>query len=417
MALVVLCGVSFYVYKTNDMNETYENKEIKNDSNMLSMMLETSAGSGEYKETTSSTWPGDGYVFNTTLSKCKSGSNLSWDNDKKQVIFDGINKDECYVYFNIYTTLLSEFIKSQYTGIQGTNNLYLHDSSLTNGAGDNSYRFAGSSETTNNFVCFGYDSTDGTCPTDYLYRIIGVFDDQVKLIKYDYAKSTLLGTDGDYYNTYLESNGRGTTKGNNSTSEIGVYYWNNNTQSNVWSESKLNTVNLNRNFLKNIGIIWSSKIATHTWKVAGNIYGNIGNATVSNAYKNEIVSPPDDTTYEAKIGLMYASDYGYTTLSNTWTNTLKSYSDSSIKNSSWMYMGLYDWTISRGSDTSNATYYIDYDGGVLYTYVYSTVLATRPVFYLNSDVLYISGNGTKTEPFLIVTTQPLYKKNDTNSIK
>ena len=30
-ALVVLCGVGFYVYKTNDVNETYENNEIKND--------------------------------------------------------------------------------------------------------------------------------------------------------------------------------------------------------------------------------------------------------------------------------------------------------------------------------------------------------------------------------------------------
>ena len=85
-------------------------------------------------------------------------------------------------------------------------NIYHHTSSLANGAGDNSYRYAGASESVNNFVCFG--STTNPCPTDNLYRIIGVFDENyhgvtgkqlVKLIKYDYANSNLLGTDGDYY--------------------------------------------------------------------------------------------------------------------------------------------------------------------------------------------------------------------------
>ena len=66
-------------------------------------------------------------------------------------------------------------------GKDGT--LYHHTSSLTNGAGDNSYRYAGASDQVNNFVRFG--STEMPCPTDNLYRIIGVFEDQVKLIKYN----------------------------------------------------------------------------------------------------------------------------------------------------------------------------------------------------------------------------------------
>ena len=33
-----------------------------------------------------------------------------------------------------------------------------------------------------NFVCFGSEAS--TCPTENLYRIIGVFNNQVKLIKY-----------------------------------------------------------------------------------------------------------------------------------------------------------------------------------------------------------------------------------------
>ena len=57
---------------------------------------------------------------------------------------------------------LAEYIKSQYTGTQGENSLYYHNSSLTNGAGDNSYRYAGANP--NNFVCFGSDVSP--CPTD-----------------------------------------------------------------------------------------------------------------------------------------------------------------------------------------------------------------------------------------------------------
>lgn len=116
-------------------------------------------------------------------------------------------KYECRYLFakEEYKLPLNEYVISQYTGTQGENGLYYHDSSLANGAGDNSYRYAGPSDTTNNFVCFGSDAA--TCPTDNLYRIIGVFGENnhgvsgqqlVKLIKYDYAKSALLGTSGDY---------------------------------------------------------------------------------------------------------------------------------------------------------------------------------------------------------------------------
>ena len=37
---------------------------------------------------------------------------------------------------------LAEYVTSQYTGVQGENSIYYHDSTLANGAGDNSYRYA-----------------------------------------------------------------------------------------------------------------------------------------------------------------------------------------------------------------------------------------------------------------------------------
>ncbi len=301
-------------------------------------------------------------------------------------------------------SLLACHVAKQYTGTQGDNNLYYHDSTLTNGAGDNSYRYAGSSDTTNNFVCFGYDSTDGTCPTDYLYRIIGVFDDQVKLIKYDYAKATLLGTDGDYYNTYSSTSwSTANYNGSNSTSEIGIYYWNKNsgTANNTWSNSLLNTTNLNTNYLNNIGTNWSNKIATHTWKVGGNTYANIGRVTTSNTYKNEITSPAENTTHDAKIGLMYVSDYGYAASPSAWTTTLDSYNNSSVISVNWMYMGLQEWTIARISVNSDTAFYVNYVGRVVSSGVSGSVLAVRPVLYLASETAYVSGNGTASTPFII----------------
>ena len=48
---------------------------------------------------------------------------------------------------------LASWIKKLYTGTQGENNLYYHDASLVNGAGDNSYRYAGSNTGMNNYIC------------------------------------------------------------------------------------------------------------------------------------------------------------------------------------------------------------------------------------------------------------------------
>ena len=70
-----------------------------------------------------------------------------------------------------------------------------------------------------NFVCFGSEIVP--CPIDNLYRIIGVIDGKVKLIKWDYAKTNLLGNDGDFsqeLTIYLSGNQ------GESPSSISLYY-------------------------------------------------------------------------------------------------------------------------------------------------------------------------------------------------
>ena len=289
----------------------------------------------------------------------------------------------------------------------GISNIYYHDSTLANGAGDNSYRYAGASDAVNNYVCFGSTTP---CQADNLYRIIGVFGDQVKLIKYDYANSNLLGTDGDY-STYTYSKSNYPYKGELTT--INSYYWNNSTKKNTWSESLLNKTNLNTNFITNIGADWAAKIAETTWKVGGNTQDKIARQSAKIAYQNEIVNPVTTKTtdgateYSAKIGLMYASDYGFAAAPSAWTTNLNDYDvGTAIINVNWMYLGKpEDWTISRSADDSYGAFSVRGLGRVSGNdsgyYTVDFARCVRPSFNLLSSITYVSGSGSANDPIVI----------------
>ena len=297
-------------------------------------------------------------------------------------------------------------------GIDDT--LYHHDGTLANGINDGSYRYAGASESVNNYVCLG--STENPCSDANLFRIIGVFGDKVKLIKSDYATSTLLGADGDYSQAYTATRYDSSNYKGNNLANIAGYKWNykNNTTinkgggSNTWSTSLLNKTNLNQNFITNIGSDWAAKIAETTWKVGGNTWANIGTQPAKTAYQNEIVNPvttnatDNATEYSAKVGLMYASDYGFAAAPSAWTANLNTYNGEAIKNVNWMYMGLVEWTISRTADTSISAFNVS-DTGVVDSSrrIGLTAFAARPVFYLSSSVTYVEGDGTQSSPIRI----------------
>ena len=372
---------------------------------MLSMMLETDSGSGQYEMTSLSSWPTNGYVFNEQMSKCEQGSILRWDDANKKVIMEGNVSDKCYVFFDKVLTLTS-YIISQYTGTQGENGLYHHDSSLTNGAGDNSYRFAGANP--NNYVCFGNNAE--TCSTDNLYRIIGVIDGKVKLILSDGATTDMLGTDGGYVTPYSESGWTSSNyKGNGDLSKIGTYHWNTSGK-NIWSSSTTNTTNLNTNYIKNIGTKWKAMIDDTIWYVGGMVLDNGINTNVKTAYSYEIGANKDaSTAVTTKIGMMYLSEYYYGATPYYWTfpgnNTNKNDYRKSI-NDNWMHIGLSEWTISRDSLYTNLTFSVSSSGNIGHAFVSSGVggdigEVIRPVFCLKSSVQYSSGTGTSTDPIRI----------------
>ena len=276
---------------------------------------------------------------------------------------NGIDSNVCTINAETDdTVLLADYIKSKYTS-QGANGLYYHTSSLANSAADNSYRYAGANP--NNYVCFGSDAS--TCPSANLYRIIGVFGNEVKLIK-----ST------SYGNYVLDS-------GNSNT-------WNSSTKPDI-----RNT--LNSTFLGTLSSTWQNKIATHAFKVGGMEMNT--SATAKQYYDLEVGSSSSSTTDSMKIGLMYVSDYGYAVSNSYWTEALYDYNNSTLRSNNWMYLGSREWTLSRISGHSNYAFSVNSAGYVGGYVSVSSTIAVRPVFYLTSSTTYVSGSGTSNDPIRI----------------
>ena len=254
---------------------------------------------------------------------------------------------------------LASYITSLYT-TDGENGLYYHDADLANGAGDNSYRFSGANP--NNYVCFGTDEV--SCPEDNLYRIIGVFNGQVKLIK------------STSYGNYVWDDGNSNT-------------WDASTKPDIYTT-------LNTTYYNTLGSEWQSKIATHSWKVGG--MARDTSATAKDYYDTEVGTGQSGYEETMKIGLMYVSDYGYGASEEYWTTELNNYEPT--VDSNWMYLGAYEWLISRNSDGANGAFCV-YNAGYVYSYNVGNTFAVRPSFYLESDVTYASGSGSMTDPLKI----------------
>ena len=97
---------------------------------------------------------------------------------------------------------------------------------------------------------------------------------------------------------------------------------------------------------------------------------------------------------------MYVSDYGFAAAPSAWTANLNTYNGEAIKNVNWMYMGLYEWTISRTADNAVSMLFVGGTGFVGNVDA-DIALAVRPVFYLTSSVNYASGSGSAADPIVV----------------
>ena len=275
---------------------------------------------------------------------------------------------------------LADCITTQvYTGVDGENGIYLHDGTgdyvnSDQEAGDNSYRYSGANP--NNYVCFGSD--EASCPNDNLYRIIGVFNNQVKLIKAtfygDYAWDVVWDVDGDV---------------------DGDSTWDESTKPDIYTT-------LNTTYYNTIPAEWQNLIAESTWQVGGMAW--IDTNTAKQYYDVEVGTGQSGYEEIMKIGLMYVSDYGYGASPDNWTTALSNYDNSTNTDNNWLYLGGdYEWTLSLRWVGTYSAFSVGSDGSVHNNTVNGN-FGVRPSFSLASTVETSSGTGTSTDPFILQTT-------------
>ncbi len=218
-------------------------------------------------------------------------------------------------------------------------------------------RYAGSNP--NNWVCFG--TKNETCDEEHLYRIIGIIDGKVKLIK------------NSFYST---SKVWDTSNSNN---------WNR--PADLKTELNGESFYSNTNYIDEIS---RSYIANGTWYTGGNDTFILGDFEA-----NERSS--STTGY---IGLMSVTDFGYGSNNASCERTTVLNSNNCMKNNYLFRISNHEWTITSLSGSTNSVWYIMYHTGGSFnrdnaTYTYGV----RPSLFLKPEVKITSGKGTQTEPY------------------
>lgn len=209
---------------------------------------------------------------------------------------------------------------------------------------DNTYRFNGSNP--NNYIKFNNET----------YRIIGVIDGKVKLIKND-----------SIINVAFDSK-----------------------SSNNYEESSVSSY-LNTEFINNLGDN-IELIETTTWYVGG----------LDNSFKTkpgkEIINyeigdkKNNGVTIIQKIGLPYISDYIYAGNESIYDETVKNQNN-------WLFTSNM-WFITRTNSNLVYSYYLKNDG-TIDTDIASNIKNIKPTFYLKGSVRYLSGTGTNADPYIV----------------
>ncbi len=190
-----------------------------------------------------------------------------------------------------------------------------------------------------------------------------------------------------------------------------------------WTKASLNTY-LNETYLNELSSESQNMIDNAVWylgKSVSDYYDNTKKETIKatpnaeNFYKDERGTASDNgstVNTVAKIGLMYASDYGFAASGSSSTNrsacvnnTLFDYSiNEDCYRSDWLYASknTYEWlinTVIKKESDSKEVFMINNFGGIdsLYSNISSTM--ARPVVYLKSNVKITSGSGNSTDPY------------------
>ena len=292
------------------------------------------------------------------------------------------------------------------------------------------------------FNCSDYSNqSDSTCEK---WRIIGVFDGKVKIIRNESI--------GEYsWNSDTDSNSSSTSlsENNDTTKNVNLLINEDNNYKTIFLlPESLSSSNNNWNqssLMKLLNYGYESKA------VGGSLYYNSGSGTcysgennattscdfTSTGIKNDItrslisdtlyylggwndssvysdqiygyergtsVYSGRPTTWTGKIALPYPSDYGYAADLGSCTVELGSYNNSTCTSVNWMksIFTSYSWLLTHTSDLSNYAWNINSSGNLSHfnrngnTYV---AYGVAPVLYLSSELGIESGTGTSSEPY------------------
>ena len=275
------------------------------------------------------------------------------------------------------------------------------------------YRYIGAE--VNNYVKFNND----------LYRIIGVFDsnshgksgEMVKLIRsrpigaYSWGAYNSSNTSGTYSNYKNDWTGTTTKVKANLNVLLNEYFYNKTSASSTYGPCT-NWTYYNRSAnnrtdscsqIVGYGIDESLRgyIETATWY----LYGSGTDQSKQNWYLCErggnsctgANKGAYSTSTDAKIGLMYLSDYLYA--SSYYTSSDTTTQDTNyFGNKNWLYKG-YEWTLTPYASDASYVWRVSL-GSVRDNATYNPNSA-RPTFYLKSSVYVTGGNGSFDNPFTL----------------
>ena len=270
------------------------------------------------------------------------------------------------------------------------------------------------------FNCETYPSTN--CE---LWRIIGVFDGKIKLMRnesignYSWDTSASSVNSGYGVNEWSQADlMKLLNPGHESESVGGSLYYNSksktcyNRNNNATTSCNFTSTGIKNDTTRNM-------IAETTWNLGGwdtsNIYSNV-------MYEKErgttVISNPSDgitrtTTWTGKIALAYPSDYGFATDLSKCSQTLSNYDSSTdsyaCRNNDWMYSIItnsgsgYGWLLTPSSSDAYVAFNVNSDGYVgshndVINYVYIEY-GVAPVLYLGSDQDIVAGDGSQSNPY------------------
>ena len=269
-----------------------------------------------------------------------------------------------------------------------------------------------------NYIYFNCETyPDTNCE---LWRIIGVFDGKLKLIRnesignyswdnkdgstgatFSYGKNDWttarlmkLLNPSDYYTTDSNDNNLGQSLYYNSAT--GKCYSN---QRNTTVDCDFTSTGIKKDITRNM-------IAETTYYLGGSNIISIYPNQIYEYERGTTVPSGNPTTWTGKIALAYPSDYGYATDLNQCINKqIGSYSDSTCTSNNWMKAiitnngGNKGWLLTPYSSSSYGAWIVDssgnvYNGHSAY-YVYGVTLA----LYLSSKLGIESGDGTLGSPY------------------